>query len=158
MGICLKKELTISRIFQRHVTRLTVFVGILFLVICSVQAILLSLQSHRNACLLFGQRVAEAEGPLARELGLGESLLAREIFSDLESKLTATGASTNLGLLVGAQFVAKAETCNASAFSAQVSYPIRFGDMNVATIEGSIWSFPTAPFFFGVLGVLAVLV
>ena len=107
-------------------------------------------KTHEVLCALVESQLEQISGPLARELILGETSIAKEVFQELQTELHALGTKENLDLVI----FKKTPTgppeshphCSPQGLHAEVHFPIHLSGLHLGQIQGQVSHFSSLAF------------
>jgi signal transduction histidine kinase len=93
--------------------------------------------SHRGLCDLIGARAETVVAPIARELLLGNTDQALDIFATFKKNITESVVGQNLTLSIDPIQNSAEFSCTPSLFYSSVIIPLKFGNDNRGSIQGT---------------------
>lgn len=93
--------------------------------------------SHSALCAVFEHKAEDIQGPLGRELMLGDRKTVLAIFNDFKKGFSRLHTSENLDLVISKADISN-QKCEPHVFGAVVNFPLKFGSEEFGIITGSI--------------------
>ena len=112
----------------------------LFLLTISIAASIILYQSHKTVCELFNSKMESSGSSIARELALGETQVANELFKKVVVSFERVTSDVSLILDTKSNEL-KTLGCEPRILGAKIFYPITFSGQSVGVIRGEVKSF-----------------